>query len=60
MVINRLLDGFEGFLTSSKYAKLAKCSSDTALRDIQELLERRILVQNPAGGRGTSYRLGKG
>jgi Fic family protein len=57
LVINRLLDGFEGFLTSSKYARLAKCSPDTALRDIRELLERGILVQNPSGGRSTSYRL---
>ncbi len=58
LVINRLLDGFKGFLTTSKYAKLAKCSSDTALRDIRELLARGILVQNPGGGRSTSYRLG--
>jgi Fic family protein len=57
LVINRLLNGFKGFLTTSKYAKIAKCSTDTALRDIQELLERRILVQNSAGGRSTSYRL---
>ncbi len=56
-VLNRLLDGFEGKLTTSKYAKLAKCSTDTALRDIKELLEREILVQNPGGGRSTSYRL---
>lgn len=56
-VINRLLDGFEGFLTTSKYAKLAKCSPDTALRDIRELLQRGIIVQNPGGGRSTSYRL---
>jgi Fic family protein len=56
-VINRLLDGFEGKLTSSKYARLAKCSSDSALRDIKELLELGILVQNPGGGRSTSYRL---
>lgn len=56
-VINRMLDGFEGFLTTSKYAKLAKCSQDTALRDIRELLERGILVQNPGRGRSTSYRL---
>jgi Fic family protein len=56
-VINRMLDGFEGFLTTSKYAKLAKCSTDTALRDIQELLNRRILVKNPGRGRSTSYRL---
>jgi len=57
LVINRMLDGFQGFLTTSKYAKLAKCSTDTALRDIRELLERNIIVQNPGGGRSTSYRL---
>ncbi|HTU27023.1 MAG TPA: Fic family protein [Pirellulales bacterium] len=57
LVINRLLDDFKGFLTTSKYAKLAKCSPDTALRDIRELLGRGILVQNPSGGRSTSYRL---
>ncbi|MEO6710890.1 MAG: Fic family protein [Planctomycetota bacterium] len=57
-VINRMLNGFEGYLTTSKYAKLAKCSADTALRDIQEFVERGILVQNSAGGRSTSYRLG--
>jgi Fic family protein len=56
-VINRLLDGFEGKLTSSKYAKLAKCSPDTALRDIKELLERGVLIQDTAGGRSTSYHL---
>jgi len=56
-VINRLLDGFEGKLSSSKYAKLARCSADTALRDIKELLERGILIQEDAGGRSTSYHL---
>ncbi len=56
-VINRMLNGFEGFLTTSKYAKLAKCSTDTALRDIQELADRSILVKNPGRGRSTSYRL---
>ena len=56
-VINRMVEGFEGFLTTSKYAKLAKCSQDTALRDIRELLERGIVVQNPGRGRSTSYRL---
>jgi Fic family protein len=56
-IINRLLNGFEGNLTTSKYARLAKCSTDTALRDIQELLERGILVKNPGRGRSTSYRL---
>ena len=58
LVINRMLSGFEGFLSTSKYAKLAKCSPDTALRDIRELLEQGILVPNPGGGRSTSYRLG--
>ncbi len=57
IVINRLLDGFEGNLNTSKYAKLAKCSSDTALRDINELLDRGILEKNSAGGRSTNYRL---
>ena len=56
-VINRLLDGFEGKLTSSKYAKLAKCSGDTALRDISALVERGVLIKNEAGGRSTSYTL---
>lgn len=57
LVLDRFMNEFEGFLTTSKYAKLAKCSPDTALRDIRELLERGILVQNEAGGRSTSYRL---
>ncbi len=54
-VVNRLLDGFEGKLTSSKWAKLAKCSQDTAGRDINDLLERNVLAKEPAGGRSTSY-----
>ena len=56
-VINRLLDGFEGKLSTSKYAKLAKCSNDTALRDIGSLLKRGILIQDVGGGRNTSYHL---
>jgi Fic family protein len=56
-VINRLLDGFEGKLTTSKYAKLAKCSSDTALRDIKGLLDRGVLIQDEGGGRNTAYHL---
>ena len=56
-VINRLLDGFEGKFSTSKYAKLAKCSGDTALRDIKILLDQGILVQEEGGGRSTSYRL---
>ena len=54
-VLNRLLDGFEGKLTTGKWAALAKCSSDTALRDITELLQYEILQKNDAGGRSTSY-----
>ena len=57
LVINRLLDGFEGKLTTSKWAALTKSSQDTALRDIQQLVERGVLVRNPAGGRSTSYSL---
>lgn len=56
-VINRLLDGFEGKLTSSKYAKITKCSEDTALRDIRALVESGVLIKNGAGGRSTSYTL---
>jgi Fic family protein len=57
-IINRMLeDDFEGLMNTSKYAKLAKCSNDTALRDIQELKDREIFIQNPGGGRSTSYRL---
>ena len=52
-----MLDDFQRHLNTSKYAKLARCSKDTALRDIRELLERGIVVKNPAGGRSTSYRL---
>ena len=55
-VIDRLLDGFEGKLSTSKYAKLAKCSTDTALRDIGSLLDQGILIQEEGGGRNTSYR----
>jgi Fic family protein len=57
LVLNRLLDGFEGKLTTSKYARLANCSQDTAHRDILSLVERGILVRNPEGGRSTSYAL---
>ena len=57
LVVNRLLDGFEGKVTTSRYATLAKCSQDTAHRDILALIEQRVLVQNPEGGRSTSYSL---
>src|SRR6516162_5296050 len=54
-IINRLLDGFEGKLTTEKWAKLAKTSHDTALRDIQDLIEKRIVKQDKGGGRSTAY-----
>jgi Fic family protein len=57
LVLNRLLEGFEGKLTTSKYATFSKCSQDTALRDILFLVERGILKRNVAGGRSTSYAL---
>ena len=58
LIINCMLeDDFEGHMNTSKYAKLAKCSNDTALRDIQELKNRGIFLQNSGGGRSTSYRL---
>ncbi len=56
-VLNRLLDGFDGRLTTSRWAALTKTSQDTALRDIDDLLARGILVRDAAGGRSTSYRL---
>jgi Fic family protein len=56
-VLNRLLDGFEGKLTTSKWAKLAKCSQDTAYRDILDLVERGALRRDSGGGRSTSYSL---
>jgi Fic family protein len=56
-VLNLLLDGTEGKLTSSKWARLVKCSQDTAARDIQSLVELGVLVRNPEGGRSTSYSL---
>ena len=56
-IINQMLNGFRGNLNTSKYSKLAKCSTDTALRDIKALLDHGLIVQNPGGGRSTSYRL---
>jgi len=58
-LINCLLDGFKGNLTSSKWAKIAKCSQDTAYRDILDLVEQGVLIKNPSGGRSTSYSLAK-
>lgn len=57
IVLNRLLDGFQGKLTTSKWAKLTKSSQDTATRDIQDLIQKGILERSPQGGRSTSYNL---
>lgn len=56
-LLNKLLDGFEGKLTSSKGSAIARCSPDTALRDINDLLTRGVLRKSDAGGRSTSYAL---
>jgi Fic family protein len=56
-MINRLLDGLEGKLTSSKWAKIEQCSPDTALRDINDLIERGLLKRDRGGGRSTTYSL---
>ncbi len=56
-VLNMLIDGFVGKLTTSKWAKIGKCSQDTALRDIQDLIDKDILYKLPGGGRSTGYDL---
>ena len=56
-ILNRLLDGFEGKLTSSKWAMMNRCSQDTANRDIRDLIDRGVLVRSTAGGRSTSCEL---
>jgi len=57
LVLHRLLDNFEGKLTTSKWAKLGKCSQDTAMRDMMALVERGVLIRGPEGGRSTRYSL---
>jgi len=57
LMLNKLLDGFEGKLTTSKWAKITKTSQDTAGRDINDLLDKQILAKEPGGGRSTSYLL---
>lgn len=57
MILNRLMGNFEGKLKTSKWAKMAKCSADTALRDIKDLMEKGILHQEEEGGRSTNYEL---
>ncbi|MEO5990111.1 MAG: DUF4172 domain-containing protein, partial [Ferruginibacter sp.] len=56
-LLNKLLDGFDGKLNSSKWAKIAKCSRDTAIRDINDLINKEVLQKEAAGGRSTSYEL---
>ncbi|MDQ3052057.1 MAG: hypothetical protein M3Q95_14335 [Bacteroidota bacterium] len=57
LILNKLLDGFDGKLQTSKYAKIANTSTDTALRDIKDLVEKGILQQTQAAGRNASYEL---
>jgi Fic family protein len=57
-MLNKLLDGFDGKLNTSKWAKITKTSQDTALRDIQDLIDKKILIKEAGGGRSTSYVLG--
>jgi len=59
LMLNNLLEHFDGKLTSSKWAKMVKCSHDTALRDIQDLVNQNVLLKDPAGGRSTNYLLKK-
>jgi len=56
-LLNKLMDGFEGKLTSSKWAKIAKCSKDSAIRDINDLIEKNILRKESESGRSTNYEL---
>ena len=58
LVLNEVLDGFAGKLTSAKWAKIGKCSHDTALRDVQDLIDKGVLVKEAAGGGSTNYSLG--
>lgn len=57
LMLHKLFDGFDGKLKSSKWAKITKCSPDTALRDIKDMIEKRILRQEQQGGRSTNYEL---
>jgi Fic family protein len=54
-MLNKLMEGFEGKLTSTKWAKMTKCSPDTALRDIQDMIDKGVLIKDVGGGRSTSY-----
>jgi Fic family protein len=56
-MIKKMIDGFEGKMTTVKWAKICKCSHDTALRDIDDLINKRILNRSSKGGRSTAYEL---
>jgi Fic family protein len=56
-ILNMLMDDFQGALNTTKWAKIGKCSQDTALRDIQDLIEKEILIKSEQGGRSTNYLL---
>jgi Fic family protein len=56
-ILNMLIDDFEGVLNTTKWAKIGKCSQDTALRDIQDLIEKGILIKSEQGGRSTNYEM---
>ncbi|MCT4614640.1 MAG: hypothetical protein N4A49_07185 [Marinifilaceae bacterium] len=56
-ILNKFLDGFDGKLTTSKWGRINKCSQDTALRDIQDLIKKDILQKEESGGRSTNYEL---
>jgi Fic family protein len=57
IILNRLMDDFEGVLNTTKWAKIGKCSQDTALRDIQDLIEKGIMIKSEQGGRSTNYEM---
>ncbi|WP_298148338.1 Fic family protein [Flavobacterium sp.] len=57
LIINKVLDGFEGKLTSEKYAKIGKCSKDSAVRDLNDLIAKNVFTKSDSGGRSTSYLL---
>ena len=59
-LVNKLLDGFDGKLSTSKWAKIAKCSHDTALRDMNDLIQKGMMLKEPGGSKNTSYILNIG
>ena len=59
-LVNKLLDGFDGKLTTSKWAKIAECSHDTALRDMNDLIQKGMMLKEPGGSKNTSYILNIG